>query len=298
MDLITTRGLSKDFLESVFKKAKSFESVARKKTAVSVLKGKTLATLFFEPSTRTQLSFQTAMHRLGGDVIGFSDPKTTSTSKGERLSDTLRVVEGYADAIALRHPMDGAAALAAEKVDIPVINAGDGSNQHPTQALMDLYTVLQEKKTLDGLTFLILGDLKYGRTVHSLMYLLSHYDVKVLLYSPPTLPMPSWIVEETSKKIEIEVVNDLSTDADVVYATRVQQERFPDPEEYRKSLYHLDSQWVDRLKKDAILMHPLPRVHEIDPEVDSNPRAKYFEQSFYGVPVRMAVLDLLLGGGK
>ncbi|HLD76476.1 MAG TPA: aspartate carbamoyltransferase [Candidatus Norongarragalinales archaeon] len=295
MDLITTRGLSIDFVETVFKKAKGFEPVARKKTAVSDLSGKTLATLFFEPSTRTQLSFQTAMHRLGGDIIGFSDPKTTSTIKGERLSDTLRVVEGYADAIVIRHPSDGAAALAAEKVKIPVINAGDGSNQHPTQALMDLYTVLAERKTLDGLTFELIGDLRYGRTVHSLMYLLAHYNVKVLLHSPPTLSMPSWIVDEVGKKIDIKIIKELSVDADVVYATRVQQERFPDPEEYRKNLYHLDTDWVNQLKKNALLLHPLPRVNEISPEVDDNPRAKYFEQSFYGVPVRMAVLDMLVG---
>ncbi|MBI5036136.1 aspartate carbamoyltransferase [Candidatus Micrarchaeota archaeon] len=294
MDLITARGLSKDFIDDVFKKAKTYETVAKKKTAVDDLRGKTLATLFYEPSTRTQLSFQTAMHRLGGDVIGFSDPKTTSASKGERLSDTIRVVEGYSDVIVIRHPLEGSAALAAEYSSIPVINAGDGSNQHPTQALMDLYTISREKKKIDGLTFLIAGDLKYGRTVHSLLYLLAHYKVKVMLYSPPSLPMPQWIVDEVSGRIEVEVVDRLREDADVVYATRVQEERFPDPEEYRKSLYQIDADFVEKLKEDAIIMHPLPRVKEISPEVDKNPRAKYFEQSFYGVPVRMAILSLLV----
>ncbi len=295
MDLISTRTLSKAFIEDILKKAKAYEKPAREKKNLSVLKGKTLASLFFEPSTRTRLSFEASMLRLGGDNIGFSDPKTTSSAKGETLADTIRVVEGYADAIVMRHPIEGSATRAAELTDIPVINAGDGSNQHPSQALLDLFTIQQEKKKIDGLTILLAGDLKYGRTVHSLMYAFSHFDVEIQLFSPPTLKMPDSIIEDVKNRIKVREVSDFSG-ADVVYATRVQRERFADQEEYQKSLYVIDDEALLKMKEDAIILHPLPRVQEIAPQVDSDPRAKYFEQSFYGVPTRMAILDTLMGG--
>ncbi len=293
MDLISMRTVPKAFIGDILEKAGKHEKTAREKKVLSTLSGKTLGTLFFEPSTRTQMSFQAAMRRLGGESIGFSDAKTTSSAKGETLADTIKVIQGYVDAIVMRHPVEGAAARAAEITDLPVINAGDGSNQHPTQALLDLYTIQKEKGTLDGLTVVMAGDLKYGRTVHSLMYALSHYDVTIQLYSPPSLKMPQSIVDEVSARVKVQTVSDFSQ-ADVVYATRVQRERFADPEEYQKSQYVIDEALMAKLKKDAIIMHPLPRVQEIAADVDADPRAKYFDQSFYGVPVRMAVLETLM----
>ncbi len=297
MDLITTRTLSKAFIEDILKKAQGYEKAAREKKNLTVLKGKTLATLFFEPSTRTQMSFQAAMLRLGGNFVGFTDPKSTSASKGETLADTIRVVEGYAHAIVMRHAVEGAPARAAELTDLPVINAGDGSNQHPSQALLDLYTIRQEKKSIDGMTILLAGDLKYGRTVHSLMYALSHYDVDIQLFSPPSLKMPESIVADVRNRVSVKEVTDFG-DADVVYATRVQRERFADAEEYQRSLYTIDDAMLSKIKSDAIILHPLPRVKEIAPEVDADPRAKYFQQSFYGVPVRMAILETLIGASN
>ncbi len=297
MDLVTTRTLSKAFIEDILAKAQGYEKAAREKKNLSVLKGKTLATLFFEPSTRTQMSFQAAMLRLGGNFVGFTDPKSTSASKGETLADTIRVVEGYAHAIVMRHAVEGAPARAAELTDLPVINAGDGSNQHPSQALLDLYTIRQEKKTIDGLTILLAGDLKYGRTVHSLMYALAHYDVDIQLFSPPSLKMPESIVADVRNRVSVKEVTDFG-DADVVYATRVQRERFADAEEYQRSLYTIDEDLLAKIKSDAIILHPLPRVNEIAPEVDADPRAKYFQQSFYGVPTRMAILETLIGSAE
>lgn len=297
MNLISMRDTSKAFIEDILKKAKKHEKTARDKKVISTLSGKTLGILFFEPSTRTQLSFQTAMRRLGGETIGFSDAKTSSSAKGETLADTIHVVEGYVDAIVMRHHVEGAAARAAKITSLPVINAGDGANQHPTQALLDLYTIQKEKGTLEGLTVVMAGDLRYGRTVHSLMYALSHFDCTIQLYSPPTLKMPESIVEEVRQKTTVEEVTDF-TQADVLYATRVQRERFADPEEYLKSQYVIDADVLSTLKKDAILMHPLPRVNEITADVDLDPRAKYFQQSFYGVPVRMAILETLMEDAK
>ncbi|MBI4360833.1 aspartate carbamoyltransferase [Candidatus Micrarchaeota archaeon] len=295
MNLISMRETSKAFIEDILKTAKKHEKTAREKKVLSTLDDKTLGILFFEPSTRTRLSFQAAMRRLGGESIGFNDAHFSSSAKGETLSDTIRVVEGYVDAIVLRHSVEGAAARAAEVTTLPVINAGDGANQHPTQALLDLYTIQKEKGKLEGLTVVLAGDLKYGRTVHSLMYALSHFGCTIQLHCPPSLKMPESIVEEVRQKTTVEEVTDF-TQADVVYATRVQRERFADPEEYQKSLYVIDADVMATLKKDAMLMHPLPRVQEITPDVDLDPRAKYFEQTFYGVPVRMAILETLMEG--
>lgn len=300
MDLISTRDLPKEFIEKTLSLARRFEPVARQKRRVNVLEGKSVASLFFEPSTRTQISFQAAISLTGGRRVGFSDPKTSSMMKGETFTDTIRVIDNYASCIVMRHPVDGAAARAAEVADSPVINAGDGSNQHPTQALLDLYTIKKEKGTLDGLTVTFLGDLKYGRTVHSLAYALSNYDGVTLEFcSPSSLRMPSFMLEELSKKVKVRETPmtpiDLSN-ADVVYSTRVQKERFPDDEDYAKSTYVLDPSLMRQVKQDAIVLHPLPRVEEIAKEVDDDPRAKYFAQAFNGVPVRMAVLSLILQG--
>ena len=297
MDIISTRNMSRDFIEDVLEKTKKMEPIAKAKKQVDMLKGKTLATLFFEPSTRTKLSFMAAMNLLGGTVIGFDDPRTSSVKKGETLADTIRVVEGYANAIVIRHPNEGAAALAAKFSEVPIINGGDGSNQHPTQALLDMYTILKEKGKLDGLKVTLAGDLKYGRTVHSLAYALSKFDVSFVFASPPSLRMPRWIVSDLkSSGISIKEIDSIEVKSDVLYLTRIQKERFPDIEEYQRvaSAYILDEETLKELGEETMIMHPLPRVNEISPGVDNDRRAKYFVQSFYGVPTRMALLAMVM----
>lgn len=297
MDIISTRNMSRDFIEDVLEKTKKMEPIAKAKKQVDMLKGKTLATLFFEPSTRTKLSFMAAMNLLGGTVIGFDDPRTSSVKKGETLADTIRVVEGYANAIVIRHPNEGAAALAAKFSEVPIINGGDGSNQHPTQALLDMYTILKEKGKLDGLKVTLAGDLKYGRTVHSLAYALSKFDVSFVFASPPSLRMPRWIVSDLkSSGISIKEIDSIEVKSDVLYLTRIQKERFPDIEEYQRvaSAYILDEETLKELGEETMIMHPLPRVNEISHEVDNDRRAKYFVQSFYGVPTRMALLAMVM----
>jgi len=259
-----------------------------------------MASLFFEPSTRTQLSFATAMNRLGGRVIGFSGVEGTSVVKGESLQDTVRTVEKYADVIVMRHPLEGSARLAADTVAIPVINAGDGANQHPTQTLMDLFTIKKFHQRLDDLKIGLVGDLKYGRTVHSLAVALTRFDkIELRLISPPNLRMPPAILHELSGVVPYTETEELDLrDLDVVYVTRIQKERFPDIEEYEKvkGAYVITLKVCKMLKPSAILLHPLPRVDEIAPEVDSLPQAKYFDQVQNGVPVRMALLKLVLLG--
>ena len=297
MDIISTRNMSRDFIEDVLEKTKKTEPIAKAKKQVDMLKGKTLATLFFEPSTRTKLSFMAAMNLLGGTVVGFDDPRTSSVKKGETLADTIRVVEGYANAIVIRHPNEGAAALAAKFSEVPIINGGDGSNQHPTQALLDMYTILKEKGKLDGLKVTLAGDLKYGRTVHSLAYALSKFDVSFVFASPPSLRMPRWIVSDLkSSGISIKEIDSIEVKSDVLYLTRIQKERFPDIEEYQRvsSAYILDEETLKELGEETMIMHPLPRVNEISHEVDNDRRAKYFVQSFYGVPTRMALLAMVM----
>ena len=297
MDIISTRNMSRDFIEDVLEKTKKMEPIAKAKKQVDMLKGKTLATLFFEPSTRTKLSFMAAMNLLGGTVVGFDDPRTSSVKKGETLADTIRVVEGYANAIVIRHPNEGAAALAAKFSEVPIINGGDGSNQHPTQALLDMYTILKEKGKLDGLKVTLAGDLKYGRTVHSLAYALSKFDVSFVFASPPSLRMPRWIVSDLkSSGISIKEIDSIEVKSDVLYLTRIQKERFPDIEEYQRvaSAYILDEETLKELGEETMIMHPLPRVNEISHEVDNDRRAKYFVQSFYGVPTRMALLAMVM----
>ncbi|MBO5007807.1 MAG: aspartate carbamoyltransferase [Clostridia bacterium] len=263
---------------------------------------KKLATLFFEPSTRTRLSFEAAMMELGGNVLGFSDAGSSSATKGESVSDTVAVVSGYADIIAMRHPKEGAPVVAAMKSDIPIINAGDGGHNHPTQTLTDLLTIKMEKGRLDNLTVGLCGDLKFGRTVHSLVAALSRYTgIKFVLISPQELKLPSYVKESYIKKNGIEYeqttsLEDVIDQLDIVYMTRVQRERFFNEEDYLrlKDSYILDAGKMSKAKDDMIVMHPLPRVNEIAVEVDSDPRACYFKQAKYGKYIRMALILKLL----
>jgi aspartate carbamoyltransferase len=265
------------------------------------MEGQVLATLFYEPSTRTRLSFETAMHRLAGRVVTVADPKTSSAAKGESLPDSIRTVEGYADIIVIRHPRKGAAQEAADAAAIPIINAGDGTGQHPTQAILDTFTIRKEKGTLEGLTITLAGDLKNGRTVHSLVYLLARFGTRMILVSPPELAMPEAIIAELRDTgVEVQETNDLAGSmgaSDVVYMTRIQRERFADPGEYErlKGSYVITSATVAQAKPGITIMHPLPRVDEIATEVDGYEGAAYFRQTANGVPVRMALLALLAG---
>ncbi len=297
-DLISIRDLSREDIEHILKAAKDIDENPAK--YANHLDGKILATLFFEPSTRTMLSFQSAMNRLGGKTIGFSDSKTTSTAKGETLADTVRMVESYSDIIAIRYPSEGSARLAAEYSRIPVINAGDGTNQLPTQTLLDLYTIKKRLGKIDGLKIAMIGDLKYGRTVHSLLNALSKYEnIKIKLIAPDTLQMPKEIIED-SRGPEIETgesIDGALKGMDVAYITRIQKERFPDLEEYEavKGKYRITREMVEAAGKKLMLMHPLPRVDEIEPDVDTLEQAKYFEEAKNGVPIRMAIMAMLLG---
>ncbi len=301
-DIISIKDFSREEIDYILKVASKMEPIA--KTGSEMLKGKILATLFFEPSTRTRLSFESAMHRLGGSTIGFAEAEIASVKKGENLADTVRTVENYADVIALRHPLEGAARLAAEFAEVPIINAGSGAEEHPTQALLDLYTIMKEKNRIDGLNIALMGDLRYGRTVHSLAYALSMYDVKLYLISPDILRMRKEVLK-TLKEKKVEVVEksrieDVIGELDVLYVTRIQKERFPDPAEYAKvrGSYRIDLETLKNAKKDLVILHPLPRVDEIAPEVDSTPHARYFRQVWNGIIVRMALLALILGAVK
>lgn len=297
-DIISIRDFSKEELLYML------ESTKKITDNHSLLKDKVLATLFFEPSTRTRLSFESAMNRLGGKVIGFSDPSISSVSKGETLHDTIKIIEGYSDVIVIRHPIEGAARLAAESASIPVINAGDGANQHPTQTMLDLYTIEKTKGTLDKLNIGFLGDLKYGRTVHSLAYAMSYFKTKMFFISPKQLKMPEDHLEELKERniefIEEEDLLKVSKELDVLYATRIQKERFPDPVEYEKlkGVYKLNKSLLQHIKPDLKIMHPLPRVDEIHPNLDKTKNAIYFEQAHNGVIIRKALLALLLGAIK
>lgn len=266
------------------------------------LNGRVLGVLFFEPSTRTRLSFESAMLRLGGSVLGFADAQISSFSKGETLVDTIRVVEGYCDAIVLRHPREGAARLAAEVARVPILNGGDGSNQHPTQTFLDLYTIRQAAGNLDGLKVGFMGDLRYGRTVHSLTTALLHFDVELKFIGPENLSLPPDLRHHLDSEgrlgAEVETLADAG-DLDVLYVTRIQQERFPDPMDYQRvrNAYRVDREALAPFGPELKVLHPLPRVNEVATEVDDLPGALYFQQSRNGVTVRMALLDLILGGG-
>jgi aspartate carbamoyltransferase catalytic subunit len=303
-DVISVKDFSKNEINHILNYAKKMVPYAKGKKQTSLLKDKILSSLFFEPSTRTRLSFESAMHRLGGNVIGFADPSATSQKKGESLADSIRMADSYSDAIVIRHPQEGAARLSAEFSQSPVLNAGDGAGQHPTQCLLDLFTIITEKKKIQGNNIVLLGDLKYGRTVHSLAYALSLFGADLTFVSPQTLKMPKEVINEC-KEFGVEPSSTSSLDnavkdADVLYVTRIQKERFPDAEEYNRVVgtYKVDTELIKHAKKDLIIMHPLPRVVEIDHQIDKTPHALYFKQAFNGVPVRMALLSLILGRKK
>lgn len=302
MDVVSIRDFDRGQIEEILELSRKMLPYARGEKVTRMLEGKILGNLFFEPSTRTRLSFESAANRLGAKVIDVSQISTTSITKGETLADTIRMVEAYSDLIVLRHPHEGAARLAAHFSSKPVINAGDGAGSHPTQTLLDLFTIQQEKGSIDGMNVVILGDLKYGRTVHSLAEALTLFGAKLTFVAPEALQMPI----ETVKHVEkmggsitcTSSIEDVISEADVLYVTRIQRERFPDPAEYEKvaGMYRIDINALREAKKDLIVMHPLPRIDEIAPEVDFTPHARYFQQAFNGIPVRMALLTLLLGG--
>ncbi len=278
--------------------------IAQGEKKSNLLEGKIMASLFFEPSTRTRLSFETAMKRLGGEVIGFAQPGATSLQKGESLADTIRTAESYCDLIVMRHPHEGSARMAANFASAPIINGGDGAGHHPTQCLLDLFTIRKEKGKIDENVVALLGDLKYGRTVHSLAYALSLFKTKMVFIAPQQLQMPKEVVESCTSmgaKISFETDLEKAIEAvDVLYVTRIQKERFPDPEEYNKvvGIYKVNEKLLEKAKEEMVILHPLPRVYEITPEVDTTKHAAYFRQAFNGVPVRMALLALVAGVRK
>ncbi|MFX0020068.1 MAG: aspartate carbamoyltransferase [Promethearchaeota archaeon] len=295
--IISARDFTREDIEYILNKARKM--IQNDKNS-DLLKGKILATLFFEPSTRTRLSFESAMYRLGGQVIGFSSAKVSSIKKGESIADTIRTVENYSDCIVIRHPLEGAAKLAAKFAKIPIINAGSGSGEHPTQALLDLLTITEEGKKLDGLNLGIMGDLKYGRTVHSLAILLSNYDVNIYFISPKELMLRNRdkeiLRQRQVKYKEVEKYREILDVLDVLYVTRIQKERFADVEEYDrvKSFYIFTNEDLKVTKDNFKIMHPLPRVSEISAEIDSSSKAIYFKQTYYGIPLRKAILAELL----
>jgi aspartate carbamoyltransferase catalytic subunit len=300
-DVVSIRDFSRPEIEHILRASKEMLPFAEGKKRSTILDGYVLSTFFYEPSTRTRLSFQSAICRLGGRYIGFADPTATSMRKGETLADTVKMAEAYSDAMVLRHPHEGAARLAAEFCSKPVINAGDGAGQHPTQTMLDLFTIQQELGAIEGKTVAMVGDLKYGRTVHSLSYALAMFGAELVFVSPKELQMPKEIVETlTQQGARIKNTTKLEEavkEANAVYVTRIQKERFPDPNEYQRvaGSYQINAELLKDAPEKLIVMHPLPRVTEIDPDVDATGHALYFKQAFYGVPVRMALLGLVLG---
>ena len=302
-NLLDTTDLSLEEIKEIINLA--LDIIKDKKKYAHICDGKKLATLFFEPSTRTRLSFTAAMYELGGHVLGFSEASSTSASKGETVEDTVRMVSCYADIIAMRHSLEGAPRVAAAKSLVPIINAGDGGHAHPTQTLTDLLTIYREKGTFDNLTIGLCGDLKFGRTVHSLIKAMCRYkNVKFVLIAPKELQVPDYIITDVlepagSKYVQVEKMEAVMPYLDVLYMTRIQRERFFSEEEYlkHKDAFILDLDKLSNAKKDLTIMHPLPRVKEIATEVDDDPRAKYFEQALNGKFVRMALIITLLKWG-
>ncbi len=303
-DVISIRDLSREEIESVVADARKMIPYAEGKKVMRPLEDKIVAMAFFEPSTRTRLSFESAVARLGGRSLTIADPGSTSIKKGESLNDTVRMLSAYADAIVLRHPNEGSARLAARASDKPVLNAGDGAGQHPTQTLLDLATMQEAFGTLSGLRVVLLGDLKYGRTVHSLAYALALFGAELVLSAPPTLRLPDEVRDQLehmgAKLVEEDQLHRAIRDADILYVTRIQRERFPDESEYQKvaGSYRIDNAVLAGAKPRLIVLHPLPRAGEIAPEVDATPHAAYFRQAFLAVPVRMALLNAILGPAK
>ncbi len=300
-DILSVKQFSRQDLEYIFGVAHEMREMVERVGSFDLLKGKILASLFYEPSTRTSSSFTAAMERLGGSVIPINEVRYSSVSKGESLPDTIRTLECYADVIVLRHPEMGASALAAQYARKPIINAGDGVGEHPTQALLDLFTILEELGQVDGLTVTMLGDLKYGRTVHSLSRLLSLYNVRLNYVAPEIVAMPAEIIAEIHQsgisQHQTTRLEDILAETDVLYVTRIQKERFEKPEDYDKvkGAYVINPGVLSQAKENMIVMHPLPRVDEISTDVDADPRAAYFRQMEYGLYVRMALLAMVLG---
>ena len=295
--LVSIHDITKDDYERILNLAEKFEANPQKK----ILNDFVVATLFFEPSTRTRLSFESAASRLGAKVIGFTDAATSSVKKGESLKDTILTVSNYADVIVMRHPKEGSARYASEVSPIPIINAGDGSNQHPTQCLLDLYSIRKTQKKLDNLNIAFIGDLKYGRTVHSLAIALTNYNTTFHLVSPVELKLPSavkrYIKEKNLEYFQYTELEEVIPNVDILYMTRIQQERFSEPVEYEKvkNAYILRNNMLDNAKKNLKVMHPLPRINEITEDVDDNPKAYYFSQALNSVYVRQALLTAILG---
>ncbi len=296
-DILSIGDFSKEEILIILKKT----ALLKKSPLPSLLNGHVMASCFFEPSTRTRLSFETAMQRLGGSVMGFADGNMTSIKKKETIYDTIKIIGQYADVIAIRHPLEGAARRAAEATEKPVINAGDGANQHPTQTLLDLFTIQETQKTLSNLSIAMVGDLKYGRTVHSLAQASVHFSMRLYFVAPSSLQMPSFICDELKgagiKFSFHERIEDVIKKVDILYMTRIQEERFPDKLEYEqvKNLYVLTPSLLEGVKKNLKVLHPLPRVQEIDQKVDQTPYAYYFEQAKNGLYVRQTILAMVLG---
>lgn len=295
--LVSIDDFSKREIIKILDLAEEFE----KQPVRKMLEGKVIATLFFEPSTRTRLSFESAINRLGGKIVGFSDSSSSSVTKGETLHDTIKMVSSYSDLIVIRHPVEGSARFASEVASVPVINAGDGANQHPTQTILDLYSIRKTQGTLDNLNIFMVGDLKYGRTVHSLMMAMSRWNATFNFISPEELKMPDeyklYLENIGLRYYEHSDFSDIILKADIIYMTRVQKERFSDPIEYEKvkNVYVLKNAMLKNTKTNMRILHPLPRVNEIHTDVDTNPKAYYFEQALNGVFTRQAILCTLLG---
>ena len=299
--LITMDDLTNEQILEILSDAERLLPVARGELYLPLLQGRILGNLFFEPSTRTRMSFETAMKRLGGDVVNLGDVKTSSVVKGETLFDTIQMVDGYTDIIAMRHPRQGAAQYAQDAARVPILNGGDGAGHHPTQTMLDLFTIQQAHGRLEGLKVVLAGDLRYGRTVHSLSHALVRFGCDLVFASPDLLKMPEEIVSDLrahgANVLETEDLYTSMAEADVVYMTRIQKERFADEDEYARcaGAFKLHARHLADVKQDMIIMHPLPRVDEIDPTVDATRHARYFEQAFNGVVARMALLCRLLG---
>lgn len=298
-DIVSIKDFSQQDLEYIFSTTDKINGLKPNEKS-ELGKGRTLGYIFYEPSTRTRMSFEAAMASLGGSSIGIFDPKSSSIEKGESLADTIRTMDLYSDVIVLRHPLDGSSRFAGELSKNPIINAGSGSEEHPTQAMLDLYTIIKEKKKIDGLAISIVGDLKYGRTVYSLLYGLANYKVDVHLVSPPTLSIRKESIYDIANKLNIyeysQLDDDLLSKLDVIYVTRIQRERFPDLQEYEKvkGTYTINSETLAKSKSDVSIMHPMPRMEEISHSIDNTKNAIYFKQAAYGKELRAALLTLIL----
>jgi len=295
--LVSIEDYSKDEILKMLEIAEQFEQNPNQK----ILDGKVIASLFFEPSTRTRLSFESAINKLGGRIVGFSEASSSSVSKGESLKDTILTVSKYSDLIVMRHPLEGSAKYASEVAGVPIVNAGDGANQHPTQTMLDLYSIKKTQGTLNDLNIFFVGDLKYGRTVHSLLMAMSNFNPVFNFIAHPKLQIPKeyklYLDELGVKYYEHSEFTDIISRADIIYMTRVQRERFSDPMEYEKTknVYVLKNSMLDNTKENLRILHPLPRVNEISQDVDSNPKAYYFEQAENGVYARQAIISTILG---